>query len=456
MESSFESLKLPPQSFEAEQAVLGALMLDDQEDSLCLPAVEKLTPESFYSPPHRVIFKAMMQMVALNKPLDAITVSDYLKDSGELESVGGLAYIGEMANNILSISNVGAHAELINRKHMLRSLVSGATEVINSALNPDGKTPEEIVDRAQQVFLSISESGVKGPGPEYISSILARSISQIEERCKNPGGVFGIPTGFQEIDSLTNGLHKGELVIIAARPAMGKTSFAMNIAEYAAMKSKKAVLVFSMEMSSDDLMKRMISSVGRVDQSKLKAGTLKDPDWVMVSKALKALKDAKLFIDDSPALSPMDIRSRARRIAKENELGLIVVDYLQLMHVPGRSENRTAEISIISRALKALAKELNIPIIAMAQLNRTLEGRVNKRPIMSDIRESGAIEQDADLIMMLYRDEVYNPDSPDKGTAEVIITKHRNGPIGMIRLTFVGHHTRFDNCMTTQGLVSIE
>jgi replicative DNA helicase len=436
---------------------LGGLTLRDQEDSLALYSIERLVPEAFYSPEHKVIFKAILNMSAsTGKPIDIITLSEYLQESGELENVGGMAYIGELINNTPSSANISAYADIIHKKYILRNIISAGTEMIDSSFNPEGKTPGEILDRAQQMVLSLSENGIKGTGPEDIKPIMARTITKINERCNKEGSVFGIETGFKEIDNLTTGLHEGQLIIIAARPAMGKTSFAMNIAEHASIKSGKCVLVFSMEMSSDDLMTRVFSSLGRIDQNKLRTGNMNDADWARMASVTKAMENAKLRIDPTPALSPMELRSRARKVMREEPLGLIVVDYLQLMQIPGHSENRTTEISTISRMIKALAKELNIPIIALSQLNRTSEGRPNKRPMMSDLRESGAIEQDADLIMMIYRDEVYNPDSPDKGTAELIVTKHRNGAIGMIRLTFVGHHTRFDNCMTSQGISSIE
>ncbi len=452
----FEALKLPPQSVEAEQAVLGGLTLRDQEDSFALDSIERLTPEAFYSPEHKVIFKAILKMSSANKPVDVLTLSEHLQESGDLENVGGMAYIGELINNTPSSANISAYADIINKKYILRNIISAGTEMIDAAFGPDGENPDAIIDKAQQMVLSLSEKGTKGTGPEDIKPIMARTITKIEQRSKSEGTVFGIETGFKELDNLTTGLHEGQLIVIAARPAMGKTSFGMNIAEHAAIKSGKCVLVFSMEMSSEDIMTRVFSSLGRIDQNKLRTGKMNDADWARMASVTKTMANAKLRIDPTPALSPMELRSRARKVMREEPLGLIVVDYLQLMQIPGHSETRTTEISTISRMIKALAKELDIPIIALSQLNRTSEGRPNKRPMMSDIRESGAIEQDADLIMMLYRDEVYNPDSPDKGTAELIITKHRNGPIGMIRLTFVGHHTRFDTCMTSQGITSIE
>lgn len=448
-----EFLKVPPHSIEAEQAVLGGLMLANHDQVWDMIS---LTPESFYRREHQLIFKAMMSLVANRQPLDVITVSEYLKKSSEITEVGGLAYIGELANNTPSAANIGAYAEIVHERSILRELVSIGTEMTDLALKPDGRSSKEILDQAEQKVFHIAERGSKESGPEDIKKILARSISQIEARSKDQSAITGIATGFRDFDKLTTGLHAGELIVVAGRPSMGKTSFAMNIAEYAAIKSQKSVLVFSMEMSGEDLAVRMLSSIGRVDQNKLRTGQMADADWARVSSAVVTLNNAQLFIDESPGLSPIDVRSRARRVARESDLGLIVVDYLQLIRMASHSENRTAEISEISRSLKSLAKELKVPVIALSQLNRSLEQRPNKRPIMSDLRESGAIEQDADLIVFIYRDEVYHDDSPDKGTAEIIISKHRNGPIGMLRLTFVGHCTRFDNFMTEQTFVPAE
>lgn len=453
---TLEYMRVTPHSVEAEQAVLGGLMLSSQEESLSLESVERLRPGVFYRIEHQVIFKCMIQLVRANKPIDIITVSDYLKETDKLHDVGGLIYLNELAMNTPSAANIGTYADIVYERYVRRALLTTCTQVIDSCYNTKGQASADILDTAEQKMFKISQHANKSTGPEDIKDVLARSITQIETKCKNKGVISGITTGFTDFDKVTTGLNPGELIIIAGRPSMGKTSFAMNIAEYAGMKSGKCVLVFSMEMPGEDLTNRMLSSIGRVDQNKLRTGNMNDADWAKMSHAIKLLDKANIRLDASAALSPLELRARARRVAKEHDLGLIVIDYLQLMQIPGHSENRTAEISTISRSLKALAKELNVPIIALSQLNRTLENRPNKRPIMSDLRESGAIEQDADLIAMIYRDEVYNPDSPDKGTAEVIITKHRNGPIGMIRLTFVGHHTRFDNCMTSQGLSSIE
>lgn len=448
-------LKIPPHSIEAEQAVLGGLMLSNQ-DQAWDQVVERLKSEDFYRREHQLIFNSMISLVARRQPLDVITVSESLKKSERLTDVGGLAYIGELANNTPSAANISAYADIVHERAILRELVFIGTEITESAFKPEGRSSGDILDEAEQKVFNIAQRGNQGPGPEEIKKILARSITQIETRAKDQNAITGIATGFKDFDKLTTGLHAGELIVIAGRPSMGKTSFAMNIAEYAAIKSNQSVLVFSMEMSGEDLATRMLSSIGRVDQNKLRTGHMADADWARISSAVVTLNSAKLYIDESPSLSPIELRARARRIARESNLGLIVIDYLQLMRVSGRSENRTAEISEISRSLKALAKELKVPVIALSQLNRSLEQRPNKRPIMSDLRESGAIEQDADLIAFIYRDEVYNEDSPEKGSAEIIVGKHRNGPIGTLRLTFVGHCTRFDNFMSEQAFIPAE
>jgi len=443
--------KTPPHSIEAEQAVLGGLMLSNQEQAW--EQIEHIQPENFYRIEHQVIFKAMVNLVSQRKPLDVITVSEYLKKTEELSQIGGLAYLGELANNTPSAANISAYADIVQERSILRELMLIGSEMTETAFRPEGRSSDEILDKIEQKVFNIAQRGSKAIGPEDIKKILARSITQIEARAKDQHTVTGIATGFKDFDKLTTGLHAGELIVIAGRPSMGKTSFAMNIAEYASIKSNQAVLVFSMEMSGEDLATRMLSSIGRVDQNKLRTGHMGDADWARISSAVVTLNNAKLFIDESPALSPMELRARARRVARETDLGLIVIDYLQLMRLSSHAENRTAEISEISRSLKALAKELKVPVIALSQLNRSLEQRPNKRPILSDLRESGAIEQDGDLIAFIYRDEVYHEDSPDKGSAEIIVAKHRNGPIGTIRLTFVGHCTRFDNFMSEQAFI---
>ncbi|MFI4938276.1 MAG: replicative DNA helicase [Candidatus Berkiellales bacterium] len=438
--------KMPPHSLDAEQAVLGGLLLENKAwDQIA----DRITEKHFYRPDHQMIFRAMSGLMAENKPLDVITVAEALQKMEVHDQVGGLAYLGELAKNTPSAANIAAYAEIVYERAVLRELISVGTHITEAAFDPQGRVSAEILDEAEKKVFDIAERGMKSVGPEGIRSIVARAIDNIEKRFQDNTFMTGISTGFTDLDRLTTGMQPGDLIIIAGRPSMGKTTLAMNIAEHAAIRSQKSVLVFSMEMPGESLAMRMLSSLGRIDQNKLRTGKLAEEDWTKLTSAVAFLSGAKLYIDETPALSPMELRARARRVARERDsLGLIVVDYLQLMRSQGYSENRTAEISEISRSLKTLAKELKVPIIALSQLNRSLEQRPNKRPVMSDLRESGAIEQDADLIVFIYRDEVYHEDSPDKGTAEIIIAKQRNGPIGSLRLTFSGQYTRFDNFMT--------
>lgn len=439
-------LKMPPHSLDAEQAVLGGLMLDNKAwDQIA----DKISEKHFYRRDHQLIFRAMSKLNDDNQPLDVITVSEALQKMEGQDQVGGLAYLGELAKNTPSAANIAAYADIVVERSVLRELISVGTLITESAFDPQGRASAEILDEAEKKVFDIAERGIRGSGPEGIRSIVAKAIDNIEKRFHDNNLITGIATGFTDLDKLTAGMQPGDLIIVAGRPSMGKTIMGMNIAEHAAIRSQKGVLVFSMEMPGESLAMRMLSSLGRIDQNKLRTGKLAEEDWSRLTSAVSWLSNAKLHIDETPALTPIELRARARRVARErNGLGLIVVDYLQLMRGQGQTENRTAEISEISRSLKALAKELNVPIIALSQLNRSLEQRPNKRPVMSDLRESGAIEQDADLIMFIYRDEVYHEDSPDKGTAEIIVGKQRNGPIGTVRLTFAGQYTRFDNFMT--------
>lgn len=439
-------LKMPPHSLDAEQAVLGGLMLDNKAwDQIA----DKLIEKHFYRRDHQLIFRAMIKLMENTQPLDVITVSEALQNMEVHDDVGGLAYLGELAKNTPSAANIAAYADIVYERAILRELISVGTTITESAFDPQGRVSAEILDEAEKKVFDIAERGIRGSGPETIRSIVAKTIDNIEKRFHDNTPVTGIATGFTDLDRMTTGMQPGDLIIVAGRPSMGKTIMGMNIAEHAAIKSNKSVLVFSMEMPGEALALRMLSSIGRIDQNKLRTGKLVEEDWTRLTSAVSLLSGAKLYIDETPALTPMDLRARARRVAREKDtLGLIVVDYLQLMRGQNQTENRTAEISEISRSLKTLAKELRVPVIALSQLNRSLEQRPNKRPVMSDLRESGAIEQDADLIAFIYRDEVYNEDSPDKGTAEIIIGKQRNGPIGTIRLTFLGQYTRFDNFMT--------
>ncbi|MFO1256970.1 MAG: replicative DNA helicase [Gammaproteobacteria bacterium] len=445
--------KVPPHSIEAEQAVLGGLLLDNAAWDQIAGKVNKL---NFYRDDHRLIFQAISDLVSNDKPADVITVTEFLEKHAKLDQAGGLAYIGELAKNTPSAANIAAYAEIVHERAVLRDLISVGAEIADLGFNPKGLASREILDEAEKRVFEIAEQDSKGDGPENIRQIVSRTLDKIEERFQSKSSMTGMSTGFKDLDKLTSGLQPGDLVIVAGRPSMGKTLLGLNIAEHAAIRGHQAVLFFSMEMPGEQLAMRMLSSLGRIDQNKLRTGQLSSEDWTRITSAVTTLSAANLFIDESPGLSPVELRARARRLAREHEggLGLVVVDYLQLMRSDRFQENRTAEISEISRSLKTLAKELKVPVIALSQLNRSLEQRPNKRPVMSDLRESGAIEQDADLIAFIYRDEVYHEDSPDKGTAEILIAKQRNGPIGMVRLAFLGQFTRFDNFMSEQAFVS--
>lgn len=441
-----EQIKVPPHSIEAEQAVLGGLMLDNQSwDRIA----DRISEGDFYRTDHRLIFNALSKLAKQNQPFDVLTVSEHLKTINKLEDAGGEIYLFELAKNTPSAANITAYADIVRERSVLRQLVASAHDVANLAYNPEGRATTEILDEAERKIFAIAEQKTRGTGPQDLSDYLAMATERIDTLYHSDAALSGLSTGFNDFDEMTSGLQSGDLIIVAGRPSMGKTSFAMNIAENAAIKSNKHVLVFSMEMPGDHLALRMLSSLGRIDQHKVRTGKLSDDDWPRLTSAVSMLSEAKMFIDDTPALSPTEVRARARRIARQHEIGLIVLDYLQLMQISGFREGRTQEISEISRSLKAIAKELNVPVIALSQLNRSLESRNDKRPVMSDLRESGAIEQDADVISFIYRDEVYNEDSPDKGTAEVIIGKQRNGPIGKVRLTFLGQYTRFENFLPT-------
>ncbi len=437
------NLKVPPHSQEAEQSVLGALMLDNRAwDRIA----DRLSAKDFYRQDHRLIFEAINALVDAHKPMDVVTLLATLKMSGQLDAAGGETYLYELARNTPTAANVTAYADIVRERAVLRQLIAAGTDIAQEAFNPEGRDIRELLDTAEQMVFGIAERRERGSGPVIISTLLTHTTDKLDELSQHKGDLTGLSTGFADLDKLTSGLQPSDLVIVAGRPSMGKTVFAMNIAENAAIKAKLPVLIFSMEMPSEALVMRMLSSLCSIDQHKVRTGQLKDDDWPRITGAVELLAETKLFIDDTPALSPGEVRSRARRLMREQgQLGLIAVDYLQLMHVPSSKENRSVEISEISRSLKALAKELNVPIIALSQLNRGLEARTDKRPLMSDLRESGALEQDADVIAFIYRDEVYNPESSDKGKAEIIIAKHRNGPIGKIILTFRGQYTRFDN-----------
>lgn len=441
---SIDPLKRPPHSSEAEQSILGGLMLDNEAWD---KVNSKVCEADFYRTEHRTLFRAVTELVKRGQPFDVVTLLDNLKSNDSLDDAGGEAYLFELANNTPSIANVTAYADIVREKSVQRQLISIAGEIADSAYNPAGREVPELLDLAETKVFAIAEQTGTDDGPESIKSILVRAVEKIDALYHSGDAITGLATGLSELDEMTSGLQPSDLVIVAGRPSMGKTTLVMNMAEHAAIKGQKPVLVFSMEMPSDSLAMRMMSSLGRIDQHRIRTGKLNDDDWPRVTSAVHMLSEAPLFIDDSASLSPSEMRARARRLAKEHgQLGLIVVDYLQLMKVPGfKAENRTAEISEISRSLKSLAKELKVPVVALSQLNRSLEQRADKRPVMSDLRESGAIEQDADLICFIYRDEVYNEDSPEKGVAEIIIAKQRNGPIGKVRVAFLGKYTRFED-----------
>ncbi len=438
-------LRVPPHSIEAEQSVLGGVMLDN----LAFDRVEEnLVEKDFYRHDHRLIFNAMSHLNQKQQPLDVITIHEFLDREGNSDEVGGLGYLGELANNTPSASNISAYARIVRERAIIREMIAAAHEIAESGFNPEGQEIAQILDVAETKIFKIAEQRESSEaGPVEIRNMLSQVINRIEDYQKNKGGINGLESGFEHLDKMTGGFQNADLVIVAGRPSMGKTTFAMNVAEFAALKSDLPVLVFSMEMPADALLLRSLSSLSRVDQSRIRRGEMDDHDWSKISSTMTLLQQqSKMYIDDSPSLSPAELRSRARRLAREQGgLSLIVIDYLQLMQVPGMKENRTQEVSEISRSLKALAKELSCPVVALSQLNRSLEQRSDRRPVMADLRESGAIEQDADIIMFVYRDEVYNPDTEHKGLAEIIIGKQRNGPIGTVKLTFNGQWTRFDN-----------
>ncbi len=438
-----ESLRTPPYSLEAEQAVLGGLILDN---SAWDQVADQINETDFHLFDHRLIFRAIDELVEKRQPFDVLTLSDLLRQKSEIKDTNVLVYLGTLANNTPSAASIKAYANIVREKSILRQLVQAGTEITSSGILPEGRDVNQLLDEAEQKIFQITDRSVQtGQGFTNIKSLLKTTVEQIDELFERDNHITGIPSGFDEFDEKTAGLQDGELIIVAGRPSMGKTSFAMNLVEYAALRNDACVAIFSMEMPARSLTMRMLSSMGRIDQQRVRTGKLTDDDWPRLTSAVSMLSEANLFIDDSASLSPTELRARARRLKREYGLSLIVVDYLQLMKISGTSENRATEISEISRSLKALAKELNVPVVALSQLNRSLEQRTDKRPVMSDLRESGAIEQDADVIVFIYRDEVYNEDSPDQGTAEIIVGKQRNGPIFKSRLTFLGQFTRFEN-----------
>ncbi|NNC76528.1 MAG: replicative DNA helicase, partial [Woeseiaceae bacterium] len=430
-------------SVEAEQSLIGGLMLNKAAWD---KVADVVTAADFYRNDHRLIYSAIAELVEDGNPCDVITVSEFLDSRGELTKAGGLEYLAALANETPGAANARAYANIVRERSMLRELINAGNEIAGNAFATDGRPASELVDDAERRVFEIAERGSRGrSGFRSLKQILPETVDRIDVLHQSEGDITGISTGYTEFDKLTAGLQGGDLVIVAGRPSMGKTTLAVNIAENAAIGSKVPTAIYSMEMPAQQLAFRMISSLGRVDMTHLRTGQFPDEDWSRINTAVQLMSDAPIFIDDTAGLSPTEIRARARRLQREHGLGLIVVDYLQLMAVPGNTENRATEISEISRSLKALAKELNLPIIVLSQLNRSVEQRTDKRPVMSDLRESGAIEQDADLIIFIYREEVYNQDTPKKGLADISIAKQRNGPIGDFLLTFVGKYTKFEN-----------
>ncbi|SPE24425.1 replicative DNA helicase [Burkholderiales bacterium] len=440
------AVRTPPHSVEAEQSVLGGLLLDN---SAWDRIADRLVGEDFYRHDHRLIFQHISRLIEQSRPADAITVYEALQTSGKAGDAGGLVYLNSLAQNTPSAANIRRYAEIVRERAVLRRLVGVGEEVAAAALNPQGRDAKQILDEAETKVFQIAEQGARDRGGFVkLEPLLTRVVERIQELFEraSPSDVTGVPSGFTDLDAKTAGFQEGDLIIIAGRPSMGKTALALNIGQHVAIDMGMPVAVFSMEMGAEQLAMRLLGSVGRIDAHRLRTGRLTDEDWPRLSEAMERMHAAPLHIDETPGLNALELRARSRRLAREyGKLGLIIVDYLQLMSASSMGENRATEISEISRSLKGLAKELKVPVIALSQLNRTVEQRTDKRPVMSDLRESGAIEQDADVILFIYRDEVYNPDSPDKGIAEIILGKQRNGPIGRVQLRFGGEHTRFDN-----------
>ena len=440
-------LRLPPQAIEAEQSILGSMMLDNR-------VIDEITSElelrDFYRSDHQAIYDEIIKLNGKGEAADVVTVSESLTNLGDLDQVGGLSYLSSLAKNTPNSGNIKSYAKIVRDRAILRRLIESANDILTKAYQPEGKKPEEILDFAESVIFEIAKNNNQAKdGFRKIDDLLGEAVDKIEELFKTKQTVTGVSTGFTDLDKQTSGLQGGDLVVVAGRPSMGKTSFSMNLIEYAAINQDLPVAVFSMEMPGAQLATRMLASLSRVNSTRLRTGQLENDDWPKLTSAIGLLNQKNIYIDDTPALSPLEVRTRARRLTAEHEhgLGMIMLDYLQLMrgNDTGGNENRTLEISNITRSLKGLAKELDCPIIILSQLNRSLEQRPNKRPVMSDLRESGAIEQDADLIMFIYRHEVYEPETDQKGLAEIIIGKQRNGPIGTVRLAFLGEFTRFEN-----------
>jgi replicative DNA helicase len=443
-----DRLQTPPHSVEAEQAVLGGLLIDTQAWD---QVGDSIVADDFYRPDHRLIFDTIADLVAGSKPIDVVTVSERLEARGNLANAGGLAYLSTLVRDTPTASNARAYAQIVREKSLLRALVSAGHAISSSVFSEEGMSARDLVNQAEQAVFQIAERGARRTeGAQWVRRMLPELIEKIDEWHNNPDAMRGIATGFADFDRRTGGLRGGDLVIVAGRPSMGKTTLAINMAENVALDPnvKGSVLIFSMEMPAEQLMTRMLSSIGGVPLHDIRSGRVTDHDWARISSATSQLQEARIFIDEGAGLTPTELRARARRVKREHGLNLVVVDYLQLMQVAGTKENRATEISEISRGLKALAKELDVPVIALSQLNRSVEQRENKKPVMSDLRESGAIEQDADMILFIYREEVYDKNTPRKGEADIDLAKHRNGETANFVLTFQGQFTRFQNFMS--------
>ena len=442
-------LKLPPQNLEAEQSILGGVLLNNQALNQVL---EILSIDDFYSEAHRKIFKAILALSEKNEPSDLITLSDALRDKRQLDQVGGVAYLSSLVENVPSAANIAYYSKIVKQKSILRNLIGTATEILEKSYGP-GSDIDHVLDEAEHAIFEIAQNKIK-PAFYPLKEIIKDSFRTIEKLYEKKELITGVATGFHELDEYTAGLQKSDLIVIAGRPSMGKTAFALNIAQHAAIQERVPVAIFSLEMSKEQLALRMLSSEARVDSQRLRKGFLGETDWPKLTTGAGNLSDALIFIDDTPAITALEMKAKARRLKAEHGLGLVILDYLQLMKGSDSArDSREQEISEISRSLKALAKELNIPVIALSQLNRKVEDRTNRRPQMADLRESGAIEQDADVIVFLYRDEVYNKseDNPEKGIAEVIIGKQRNGPVGVVKVAFLERYTRFENLASARS-----
>lgn len=433
-------MKVPPQNQEAEQSVLGAMLLDNDAINR---VVEELTPEDFYRGAHRRVFDSIIALYQQNEPADLVTITTHLKNHGGLDEVGGASYLASLVDRVPSAANVGSYARIVREKAVLRKLIEGATQIAESGYQLEGNV-DQCVDNAEKIIFDIAQKRLK-QGFASVREVVKDSFKAIEQLYERKELITGVSTGYKDLDRITCGFQKSDLIIVAGRPSMGKTAFAINICEHAAIEMGVTCAIFSLEMSKEQLVQRMLCSRAEVEAGKLRGGFLAESDWPKLTRAAGLLSEAPIFIDDTPAINVLEVRAKARRLQKNYGLGLIVVDYLQLMRGIGRIESREREISEISRALKALAKELSVPVVALSQLNRGVEARQDKRPQLSDLRESGAIEQDADVIAFVYRDEMYNKESPDAGKAEIIIGKQRNGPTGKVMLAFRGAYTRFDD-----------